>query len=74
MIPYDKKLHFLMGGLITAGFTVVFNPPAGLFVGVAVGAFKELKDEYDYGGADLKDFFATASGALAVANLFSLTS
>ena len=58
----DKILHFAAGFIIALGFTIVMSPIYGLAAGVSAGIAKELWDEFDYGGADFWDFFATLAG------------
>ena len=57
----DKLLHFLVSYLLT---TVVV--PLTGFLGIAVvlfiGLFKEIIDEYDYGGFSLGDLVADILG------------
>lgn len=62
----DKILHFIAG--ITVSLLVVLiyyciteciNALIGLVAGFLAGIGKELYDEYDYGGFDKYDMFAT---------------
>ena len=65
---YDKKLHLLAG----LGIAIIFgwhNPLIGLATGFLAGIGKELYDEYDYGGFDKYDMFATWAGSLLGAGL-----
>ena len=60
---YDKILHLLAG----LGIAIIFgwhNPLIGLFAGFLAGIGKELYDEYDYGGFDKYDMFATWAGTI----------
>ena len=64
----DKKLHLLAGIVIA----IIFgwqNPLIGLGAGFLAGVGKELYDEYDYGGFDKYDMFATWAGAVLGAGL-----
>ena len=72
----DKILHFIAG--ITVSLLVVLiyycitegiNALIGLFAGFLAGIGKELYDEYDYGGFDKYDMFATWAGSLLGAGL-----
>lgn len=62
-IPYDKKLHFLCGLLISL-LIGLHNPIYGLLVGMIAGIAKELYDYLDYGLLDKYDILATWAGAL----------
>lgn len=62
-MPYDKKLHFLCGCIISL-LVGLYNPLYGLYAGVVAGVAKEVYDYYDYGGPDIKDFLATAVGSI----------
>lgn len=64
----DKKLHLLAG----LGIAIIFgwhNPLIGLATGFLAGIGKELYDEYDYGGFDKYDMFATWAGTVLGAGL-----
>ena len=72
----DKILHFIAG--ITVSLLVVLiyyciteciNALIGLVAGFLAGIGKELYDEYDYGGFDKYDMFATWAGSLLGAGL-----
>ena len=71
-MPYDKKLHFLCGLLISL-LIGLYNPLYGLSAGVTAGVAKEVYDYYDYGGPDIKDFLATAVGSILGACLCMIT-
>lgn len=62
-IPYDKKLHFHCGCIISL-LIGLYNPIYGLSAGIVAGVAKEVYDYYDYGGPDIKDFLATAVGSI----------
>lgn len=62
-MPYDKKLHFLCGCIISL-LIGLCNPVYGLLAGMIAGVAKELYDYLDYGGPDIKDFLATAVGSI----------
>lgn len=66
MIPLDKQLHFA-GGAFIALLAAVHTGDwrLGLAAGAFAGGLKELLDELQYGGADLRDFLVTCLGALA---------
>ena len=63
-IPYDKKLHFGAGLLIAilAGFAYV--PAFGLWLAVAAGVMKEIRDWCIYKAPDWKDMVCTWAGGL----------
>jgi hypothetical protein len=52
----DKILHFIGGFFVAAHF--------GLLGLIIVSFGKEVYDEYDYGGFDIKDAIATLVGGL----------
>ena len=67
----NKILHFIAG--ITVSLLVVLiyyciteciNALIGLVAGFLAGIGKELYDEYDYGGFDKYDMFATWAGTI----------
>ena len=67
----DKVLHFIAGIIVSLGATFIYygitqsvNTFAGLSAGVLAGIGKELYDEYDYGGFDKYDMFATWAGTI----------
>lgn len=62
-MPYDKKLHFLCGLLISL-LIGLYNPLYGLSAGLTAGVAKEVYDYLGYGGPDIKDFLATAVGSI----------
>lgn len=62
-MPYDKKLHFLCGFIISL-LIGLYNPLYGLSAGMIAGVAKEVYDYLDYGGPDIKDFLATAVGSI----------
>ena len=62
-MPYDKKLHFLCGCIISL-LIGLYNPIYGLSAGFVAGVAKEVYDYFDYGGPDIKDFLATAVGSI----------
>lgn len=80
----DKIAHCLAGWAIAATSSAYFGPKAGLAIGVAIGAVKEI---YDYKAtkdarksgkapehtADWRDFACTALGALIGAGMFALS-
>lgn len=59
----DKLLHFVagLGTALVVGWFV--SPMAGLMAGMAAGVIKEIRDEWAYGGADLRDMLVTCAGA-----------
>ena len=67
----DKILH-LIAGIVASVSTVLMyysitndiNILVGLVTGILIGIGKELYDEYDYGGFDQYDMFATWFGAI----------
>ena len=63
-IPYDKKLHFIAGFVITIIFALIFlNPLYGFAAGVLAGICKEIYDWLDYGRFDIFDMFTTWFGS-----------
>lgn len=62
-MPYDKKLHFLCGLLISL-LVGLQNPIYGLSAGVTAGVAKEVYDYYDYNLFDKYDMLFTWAGAL----------
>jgi hypothetical protein len=63
-IPYDKKLHFIAGLLISLAVSIAINPICGLLTSLVAGVVKEIKDYLDYGGPDMIDCLATWLGGL----------
>ncbi len=61
-IPYDKKLHFIAGMLISLAVSIAINPTCGLLTSMVAGVVKEIKDYLDYGGPDVIDCLATWLG------------
>jgi hypothetical protein len=61
-IPYDKKLHFIAGLLISLAVSIAINPTCGLITAMIAGVAKEIKDYLDYGGPDVLDCLATWIG------------
>jgi hypothetical protein len=61
-IPYDKKLHFIAGLLISLTVSIAINPTCGLIASMVAGVVKEIKDYLDYGGPDVIDCLATWLG------------
>jgi len=61
-IPYDKKLHFIAGLLISLAVSIAINPTCGLITSMVAGVAKEVKDYLDYGGPDMIDCLATWLG------------
>lgn len=62
-IPYDKKLHFRWGCIISI-LLGLYDPVLGLSTGITAGAAKEVYDYYDYGLFDKYDMLFTWAGAL----------
>lgn len=62
----DKQAHFFAGAAIAATTALYLDPLYGLAAGTLAGAAKELYDRAGYGTPDLKDFIATALGAIVV--------
>lgn len=62
-IPYDKKLHFLCGCIISL-LIGLYNPIYGLYTGVTVGVAQEICNYYNYGLFDKYNVLATWAGAL----------
>ncbi len=61
-IPYDKRLHFIAGLLISLAVSIAINPTCGLIAAMVAGVAKEVKDYLDYGGPDVIDCLATWAG------------
>lgn len=59
----DKLLHFAAGLAIASVVGWFVSPMAGLLAGMAAGVIKEIRDEWAYGGADLRDMLVTCAGA-----------
>lgn len=59
----DKALHFAAGLGIALVVGLVVSPMSGLLAGMAAGVLKEMRDEWAYGGADLRDMLVTFAGA-----------
>jgi len=62
-IPYDKKLHFLVG-LIISLLIGIFNITIGLICSIIAGIFKEIYDYHDYGKFDPMDMIVTWFGGM----------
>lgn len=68
----DRVKHFFWGAFISLfvsiAITIVYGfmwgVCVGFFTGVLAGAGKEVYDFFDYGGADIYDFWATVLGSL----------
>ena len=67
----DKILHFIAGITVSLGAVLIYycitegiNALIGLVAGFLAGIGKELYDEYDYGGFDKYDMFATWAGTI----------
>lgn len=71
MLALDKKLHVLAGSILASAGVVLDEP---IVLGLALfGAFwKEVNDEFVYGGFDLKDLVATVAGAAGTLGLIQL--
>ena len=59
----DKALHFVAGLAIALAVGWLVSPMAGLLAGMAAGVLKEIRDEWAYGGADLRDMLVIFAGA-----------
>lgn len=71
MIAIDKQAHFFAGAAIASTTTLYTDQPLiGLALAVLVGGLKEVWDRAGYGTPDLKDFIATAAGAIVVLPLY----
>ena len=62
-MPYDKKLHFRWGCIISL-LIGLYNPIYGLSTGVTVGVGAEIEDYLNYGLFDKYNMLATWAGAL----------
>ena len=65
-MPSDKALHFAAGVVVSAFAGYLFGAMTGLVLALAVGAGKELHDYMrpETNTADIRDFIATAAGAI----------
>ena len=61
-MPYDKKLHFGAGVIISCLFGCIFSPLVGLQLSILAGLCKEIYDWQDYGCFDIFDMIATWAG------------
>jgi len=77
----DKRLHSLVGGLISGATGEVTSALtdnkllgilAGVGAGILAGAAKEIVDKQGYGTPDKRDFYATALGSATVGLTLSL--
>ena len=65
MIGKDKIKHFIVGFLITFGFSFLLHWLLSFWIGSVVGVGKEVSDSRKGGsGFDNYDLFATAGGSL----------
>lgn len=62
-IPYDKKLHFRCGCIISL-LIGLYNPIYGLSAGVTVGVGAEGEDYLNYGRFDKYNILATWAGTV----------
>ena len=63
-IPYDKKLHFLSGAIISLLVVIIFADfRAAIITGIIAGITKEVYDQITYGGFDWVDMVATWLGS-----------
>ena len=58
----DIGCHIIIGFTLALSFSFMFSSIIGLVVGFAAGVLKEAYDEFDYGGGDFFDLFATMFG------------
>ena len=63
-MPYDKKLHFGAGVLISCLFGYLVTPAFGLQLSIVAGIIKEIRDWHVYRGPDWKDMVCTWAGGL----------
>ena len=63
-MPYDKKLHFAAGFIISLIGGIISTEYA-IFLPIVAGIAKELYDLLDYGKYDYKDMLATWAGGAA---------
>lgn len=68
----DKVKHFILGLIITLLVGFIFSLEYGILVGVSAGVFKEVWDEYTYGGFDAKDLIATLLGVVVGTLIISM--
>ena len=59
----DKTPHFAAGLGIALVVGWLVSPMAGLLAGMFAGVVKEIRDEWAYGGSDMRDMLVTFSGA-----------
>jgi len=72
MLPYDKKLHLIVGFAICLIGCVILNPIEGIGLAIIAGIFKECYDHYTYGVFDWQDMVVTWAGGCAGFTLFHL--
>ena len=65
-MPSDKVLHFVAGVVVSAFASYLFGAMIGFLLALAAGAGKELHDYMrpETNTADIRDFIATAAGAI----------
>ncbi len=63
-VPYDKKLHFVAGLLVSLLCGYLTSPLTGIVICVIAGIGKEVYDYIDYGKPDVWDMIATWTGGL----------
>ena len=60
-LPLDKVAHFL-GGAVIVALAMPFGPVIAGAALVVAALLKEIIDEVNYGGFDVKDFVVTVLG------------
>lgn len=75
---YDKKLHFVAGGLVAASLNPYIKNNKKAFwysiaAGAAAGIGKEAYDKYSgKGNVEFMDFVATTAGAVVVSGIAAI--
>lgn len=62
----DKLAHFWAGAAIAATVALYASPTMGLSAAILAGLVKEIRDLAGQGTPDIRDFIATAAGAVVV--------
>lgn len=63
-IRQDRANHFIYGFVIYIIASVFFIPLISFLITAIIALGKELYDEYDYGGFDIKDLIFTITAPL----------
>ena len=71
-MPYDKKLHFIAGTIVSLLMGIIIEPITGIGLAIAAGIAKECYDDYRHGGFDWKDMLTTWVGGCVGFTVLSL--